>query len=542
MSTSPVLPLMADGTLPPVPFLLRWLARMAARNVHGVRMEGLPAGNGALPDLLTSAGIQVLMLGHHPLARPFRWEGWCGGHVLVGSADPAAVRDLHLGEVACAARAGDLDLRLAGALDAARLEDAKAVSTGDGGLGAAWEQLLDGFAADQDAGPARRITDPTPSATTPDVRLGAWNPLAFARRTLVSLPVPAGDMPRGLRDQRGVRHPVQVVEGARGRELLTSVQLGALEAVTFAPLDTPVSGSHWEVGDTVIDNGRVRVELDALGQVARLCCDGRFVDWSGPALQPVVDDLPLGGTVGITVLENGPIRGRIGVTRVSDRGTLRLVYTLHAHETVLRLSAAWDGRAGLRLACPTMAHAAPLEIAGELSAWHLPQHAVAGRTAMAPVAGVRWARLSQPDRAGLAMLGLQPMTVSASAGTLSLHLTTAAEVALCESAWPTEAPGIAQQTLALAVPAQAVTTAAAPLLRLVGDAVPWWIARPAGWRGELLLGQPHAPRGRCTLYASAGEAVRVDPRGGITPLRRTPEGDGFEVELAAGEVTTVRWR
>src|SRR5688572_11465656 len=131
MSTSPVLPLMADGTLPPVPFLLRWLARMAARNVHSVRMERLPAGNGSLPDLLASAGIQVLMLGHHPLAHPFRWEGWCGGQVLVGSADPAVARDLHHGEVACAAQGGDLDQHLTDALDAARLEDAKAASTGE---------------------------------------------------------------------------------------------------------------------------------------------------------------------------------------------------------------------------------------------------------------------------------------------------------------------------------------------------------------------------------------------------------------------------
>lgn len=135
------------------------------------------------------------------------------------------------------------------------------------------------------------------------------------------------------------------------------------------------------------------------------------------------------------------------------------------------------------------------------------------------------------------------MTVSAIAGRLSLHIAHAAEIALTESAWPANAPGIAALALALSTPAQRATVGAAPLLRLVGEGVvPWWIRRPSGWRGELLLGQPHGQRTRCTLYVAAKEAVRRDLRGGETAVRRTADGDGFDIDLAAGELTTIRWR
>jgi len=549
MSTSPVLPLMADGTLPPLPFLLRWLAHAAERDVRRVRMDRLPPGNGSLPDLLAGAGIQVLVLGHNPIARTFRWEGWSGGRVLVGEADPDAAQPLHHGELPWSALDGGVDQALAGLIDLARLEDANAASIGvDAGHGAAWDHLLSAFSPTTSRFEKHARTPRVPpiaghGAAVADGRLGAWNPLAVARRALVALPAPRGTAPWGLRDQRGARLPVQVVEGPLGRELLTSVQLGALESVTFEPLFDPVPGSHWEVSRTVIDNGHVRAELDPLGQVVRLCCDGRFVDWSGPALQAMVDDLPLAGSTTTTVLEDGPVRGRIAVTRTGERGTLHLTYTVHAHEAVLRVSATWDGDADLRLSCPTMVRAAPLEVGGELSGWIIPQHAIAGRDAMTPIAGLRWARLCEADRRGVAMLGLRPMTVSAFAGRLSLHVERTASIALCESAWPANAPGIAQQALALGTPARAVGVATAPVLRLVGDGVvPWWIGRPVDWRGELLLGQPHGLRGRCIIYVTAQEAVRQDLRGGVTPLRRTPEGDGFEVDLTAGDVTTIRWR
>lgn len=542
MSTSLVLPLMADGTLPPAPVLLRWLAGVARQGIHQVRLDRLPPGNGSLPDLLADAGIERLSLLHPPFPQPFRWQGWCGGQVVVGAGDQTTVVGLHHGELPWSACSGPLDHAMSSAFDQARLDDAHALLVATAG-GAAWDQLLAGFtaAAAAPSSDIQRASAPTANVTAG--RLGAWNPLALARRTVVALPVPPDGVPAGLRDQRGARHAVQPIDGPGGRGLLTSLALGALEAVLFEPLDEAVPGSHWEVTPTVIDNGRVRAELDALGRVVRLCCDGRFVDWAGPALQAMVGDQPLSGTCTISVLESGPIRGRIVVTRSGGHGTLRLTYSLHAHEPVLRLSVAWDGDTDLRLECPTMVQAAPLEAGGELSGWSVPQHARADGGRMAAIAGLRWARLREADQRGLAVFGLQPMRVSAAAGRLSLHIARSASIALCESAWPNHAPGIAPLSLSLATPAVAAGIAIAPRLRLVGDGViPWWLSRPDDWAGEVLLGQPHALRARCILHVNAGEAVRMDGRGGATALRRTGDGDGFEVELGTGEVATVRWR
>lgn len=543
MSASPILPLMADGTLPPLPFLVRWLENAAARKLTEVRLERLPPGNGSLPDLLAGAGIVTLRLSRNPVGAAFRWEGWSGARVLVDATSAEETTLVHHGELPWSALDGAIDPAVTGLIDLARLEDANAASTGvTSGHGAAWDHLLAVFDPAGDVQPPRVPPLAGHGGAIGDGRLGAWNPLAFARRAVVALPVPRGTPPWGLVDQRGVRHPVQVVEGPIGRELLTSVQLGALEGVSFEPLHDPVPAGHWEVNRTVIDNGRVRAELDPLGQIVRLCCDGRFVDWSGPALQAVVDNLPLAGATTTSVLEDGPIRGRVTVTRTGERGTLHLTYTVHAHEAVLRVSATWDGTGELRLVCPTMVRAAALEVGAELAGWQVPQHAIAGREPMAPLAGLRWARLSESDHRGLAVLGLRPMTVSSLSGRLSLHVERTASVALCESAFPAQAPGIGQLALALSTPARAAATATAPVLRLVGgDVVPWWIRRPADWRGEILLGQPHGLRARCTLFVTATEAVRCDARG-TTPLRRTSDGDGFDIEMAAGDLATIRWR
>ena len=75
-----MLPLMSDGTLPPVAFLLHWLA---SRRAAVIQLDRLPAGNGSIPDLLSQAGVTTLQLTRNPVGRPFRWEGWNGGRVLV---------------------------------------------------------------------------------------------------------------------------------------------------------------------------------------------------------------------------------------------------------------------------------------------------------------------------------------------------------------------------------------------------------------------------------------------------------------------------
>ena len=568
MLTVPAFPLMADGTLPPLPFLLRWLSNKARQGVISVRLDRLPSGNGSLPDLLTDAGMVAIQLDRNPVGKPFRWEGWSGGRITVNAsaisaqavathaasapavsvldqAPPEVALPLHHGELPSSARDGAVDPVLTGLIDLARLEDASAATNaGEPGQGAAWDHLLTIFSPDSTLQPPRIPPLAGHAAALSEGRMGAWNPLALARRCVVALPAPSGTPPWGLVDQRGARYPVQVVEGPIGRELLTSVTLGALEAVTFETHNDPVAGSHWEVSRLVIDNGHVRAELDPLGQVVRLCCDGRFVDWSGPALQVMVDDVPLAGPTTTTVLEDGPIRGRIAVTRVSTRGTLHLTYTVHAHEAVLRVSATWDGDGELRLECPTVVRAAALHVGAELGSWSIPQHADLTHECASPIVGLRWAQLADHDRRGLAVIGLRPLTVSACAGRLSLHVDRIASLALCESALPAQACSIGQLAVSLATPARAAATVIPATLRLVGDhSIPWWISRPDGWLGEIIIGHQHEKRSRCTLFILAGkEAYRVRVDGRLNPLRRTAENDGFEIDLAAKECAVIRWR
>ncbi len=211
MSTVPLLPVMADGTLPPLPFLLQWLAQVASRSPVRVRIERLPPGNGSLPDLLAGAGITAVEFGRNPIGRSFRWEGWSGARVLADTAEPDDALPLHHGELPWQTGEGTIDPMVSGLIDLARLEDANAASAGDGGgHGAAWEHLLNAFHPDSQAQPPRAPPLAGHGAALSDGRLGAWNPLPIARRALVALPAPRGPAPWGLVDQRGVRHPVQV--------------------------------------------------------------------------------------------------------------------------------------------------------------------------------------------------------------------------------------------------------------------------------------------------------------------------------------------
>ena len=74
----------------------------------------------------------------------------------------------------------------------------------------------------------------------------AWNPLPLARWTPIALPKPSGAAPWGLVDRDGRRYPVQVIEGATGSQLLTVIELGALESAELKACNEPVPGAHWE--------------------------------------------------------------------------------------------------------------------------------------------------------------------------------------------------------------------------------------------------------------------------------------------------------
>ena len=364
-----------------------------------------------------------------------------------------------------------------------------------------------------------------------------------------ALPLPRGTPPWAVEDHRGARHPVQVVEGPLGRELLTELSLEALACSRLAPIMDPVAGAHWEVSRTVLDNGRVRAEFDPLGQLVRLCCDSRFCAISGPALHPLLDGLPLAANATTTVLEEGPVRGRVAVSRVGLQGALHLIYTLHAHEEVLRISASWDGDDELVLDHPTTHRGARLQLGAEPASWSRAQAADALSPGGEVQRGVRWAALGEEAGQFLALAAPRPLALSAQAGHLRVHLERAVSYALATGDHGFSGRGLARTALALAVPGRSYTGERdlPGAFRLGGpeNLVTWWASRPPGWGGELLLAESEGRRTRATLFVAPAlrEAWRVDAGGAtLDPLPATPEGDGFEIDAGAHEILIVRWR
>lgn len=539
----PHLPLLPDGTLPPAMLLMRWLARLREDGGSQVTLHRLPPGNGSLPDLLVLAGVHQVALVAAGLERAFRWEGCGGGRVAVNGADDNS--PVHHGHLPPSSAAHGDAAPLLALLDLARLEDASGMHDAQT-AGAAWEYIL---AAVGMAAPPRvpPLASRTIATATSANRLGAWNPLPFARHATVVLPM-SDSAPWAVQDDRGARHPVQVVEGPLGRELLASLPFGALEGLRLAPLDDPVPGCHWEVSRTVLDNGRVRVELDPLGQIVRLCCDGAFIDLAGPAVQPLCDGLPLGGAAQLTVLEDGPVRGRIDVARTSSLGTLHLIYTLHAHEDILRIAASWQGDGDLTLDIPTAFRDGPLLVAGESAPWRQDQAASVVEPVGEALHGVTWAMLgAEAEGKGALLVGTRPLIIAAEAGHLLVQVHTGTLFGFGSAR--RSGDGLSPSCLArsLAVPARSFSADGhlKPAMRLRGRLAPWWVRRPEGWTGELLLADTEGVRDTTTLHLPPGfrEAWRVDVAG--TPLGRippTPEGDGVEIDHEAYEVLLVRWR
>jgi len=381
--------------------------------------------------------------------------------------------------------------------------------------------------------------------------LGAWNPLALARHCLVALQPTGPRAPWSLTDDRGARHPVQPSEGALGPTWLVQVPLGPLGGTTLTAHDDPADGAHWEVSSEVIDNGRVRVELDALGQIARLCWDGVFADLSGPACAPAVDGLPLAGETAISVLEDGPVRARVAVRREGPAGRLDLTYTLHAHEDHVRVSATWSGEAECWLDHATAQRAAELHLAIEGARWRVAQAASALEPPMQPTPGVRWASLADTAGKGLAVAGGRPLCVHAHAGHLRVRAAPSVSWAIAAPKRTRGALSLGQLAEHLAVPGRSLPSGIRvprPFqLADLGALVPLWASRPAGWDGELLLAEQAGARTRAWLLPQrsprGGECWKVNARGRqLTACPLSPEGDGWQLDAAPGEVLLVRWR
>ena len=544
MPSAPLLPLLPSGTLPPLAVLLRWLEDLRLDQVDAIVAEILPPLNGSLPDVLRLGGITTLLTTGQPAAN-FRWEGFGGNRLTVAELPPEPemlIEALHRGDLpAGPARFAD-DHGLLSLVDVARLEDASACL--GIGTGAAWHRVL--TTLDRTRAPRMPMLV---ARTIEDGALGAWNPLPFARWLVVSLP--STSKPWALVDSHGRQSPVQIVEGLEGPELLTCVELGALEAVTLRAVDEPVADVLWEVEEQVLDNGLVRAEFDSLGQVTRLCWRGLFAELVGPAVAPRLNGENLGGSATISVLEAGPVRARLCVVRSATTGVLRTTYTLHAHDDGLRVAVAWSPNpdhvdAELEFDHPTAHRGCHVHLAGELCRSTLPQAYSLTEPAMAPHGGVRWATLGDAAGRGLAIVAGRAVVVSALGGVLKVH---GAPTAYALYAAHHAGANLGQLALALATPGRA-TALEAPMpapfhLAELGGLVPLWARRPAEWAGEVCFSEQRQSRGRAWLFPQEKpqEAWRVDAAGhGLAKVNLTREGDGVEIDHLPGEILIIRWR
>ena len=546
MPDAPSLPLMPDGSLPPAMLLLRWLERHGGGRLHST---SLPHGNHVLPDLLRLGGVSELLLDDAPMGR-LRWEGAGGGRLVVGASGAASEDDdlpLHCGGLPARAGFAGWDAGpLQSLYELARLEDASAAV--GAGEGAAWDGLLAaGRWVDATGGP------PVAALTGRGGEgLGAWNPLALARPCLVALEPNGARAPWSLVDDAGARHPVQLSEGPLGPTWLVQLPLGPLGGTSLRPSDEPAAGSHWEVSEKVLDNGRVRAELDALGQIGRLCWDGVFADLAGPACAPSVDGLPLGGEAVITVLEDGPVRARIAVRRETPEGRLDLVYSLHAHEDHLRVRATWSGNSSCWIDHATAQRSAELHLAIEGARWAEAQSASVLRPPMDPTPGIRWASLADSAGRGIAAVAGRPVCVHAHAGHLRILVSPGSAWSLAAPRRTAGALSLGQLAEHLAVPGRSLPSGVSvprPFrLADLGALVPLWVRRPAGWAGELLLAEQSGARTRAWLLPAepppqGAECWKVDARGErLAPCPPSPEGDGWQLDAAPGEILLVRWR
>ncbi len=362
------------------------------------------------------------------------------------------------------------------------------------------------------------------------------NPLPIARHLVVSISTPL--TPLAMIDQLGRRYPTQQHHDDYGPTVLVGLHLGALEAVRLEPLDETVADARWEVDARTLDNGRVRGEFDASGQLVRLCWDGVFADLTGPAVVPFVDEQPLVATAVLEVRESGPVRACLSVTLTTADGELEVTYSLHAHSDGLEITAIWSGPGELTLAHPTAQHTSLLHAA----------MLDARQVLMQPAArdAVRWAALDDAAARGLALVAGQPLAVSAQDGVLCVHGEHLA-YALHHAHRDPEQLSLGQLAVAHGVPGRsAPELAAAPFhLADLGGLVPIDASVPDDWAGEVRFVEQAAARGRAFLFphSPAQEAWRVDDAG--TPLSALPltrERDGIELDYQANEAFAVRWR
>lgn len=510
MAEIPTLPVLADGVPPDAGVMTQWLAGLPAE-VDEILIDPVPPVSAHLPDLLAAAGIRRVVTSAQ--APTPRWRGPTGGTVVVND---------HAGTGATASPwRGDL-CPATGA--------ASTVSDPERAHGQRLRQAAAASVIWPDGGP--------PAATADDFT--AWNPLPLARRAVVAFPAAATRAPWVLRDPRsGARHPVQVVEGSLGPEWLASLPLAALEVARFTPEYEPVDGgAPWEVSEEILDNGLVRVELDLFGQIERLCFGGHFVPLAGHLLRAGIGEQLLATVPArCTVHEAGPVRARVGVTREFAGSVLHVTYTLFAFDPCLRVSVAWDGDQPQRwLDCATSLSAQPWQ---RSVGWH--SERIEGNAQWHH--GLSWVRLDDGDGGGLLVASPRPWSGAVDSGRLIVAAQPSLALVIGD-------PRRSDPTTVLdrwVVPAVAVGASAdqRPLRWVAPPGVAsLWLRRDTEGVQTVTLSEQAGRSARCWLYpAKAGQAWTTDVRGGHRrDLALTPEGDGIQIDLAAGALVHVHWR
>lgn len=340
-----------------------WLSSQVGRVDH-LAIEALPPDNEIIPTMCAAFGITRLVHRLPGLPPVFRWRNAAGQELLVhdeanaGAAEAASAVPVHLGPLpATATKIRSFRKHYRQLVHLVRLQDALAVLDDGRSGGNEWGTLVDMLdgrtrpVAPAPASQGQRF-DPGCEAIT------VWNPLPVQRAGLLRLAVEDAEVPWALHDPDGRAHPVQLVEGATGRELLCGLALGPLACVTLAVGDQPVAGGHWEVSPQVLDNGITRVEFGQDGHARRISIDGWFPGIGPDFLQPRVDASADWSCESVTVLEDGPVRARLVATHACTAGRLRLTWSLQAGDPSLHLQATWLGEA-------TEACRLPLRLAAE---------------------------------------------------------------------------------------------------------------------------------------------------------------------------------
>jgi hypothetical protein len=339
----------------------------------------------------------------------------------------------------------------------------------------------------------------------------------------------------------GARYPAQrLADGS----VLVAPELGALAASTFRASGEPVAGAHWEVGPRVIDNGRVRAELDERGRVARLCWDGSFAALDGPALVPVASadssglpEHPLDGAPAeIAVAETGPVRATILVTRRASVGTLRLRYVLLAHDDALRVEAEWEGTMALSLGVAT---SPGIAIIGDHQAV---------RPSLEPgwQGDCAWVAISDEAEGGIALAGAAQVHLSSRGA--RFPVAPAATVALLSASRGPQSLSLPQSARSLALPHQPHAGPPSPepfRLWMPPNVETLAVGAADGWLAEVSLVELAGGSGRAYLYPATAptSATLVDERGQpLGDARLSPDGDAIVVDLGPRQVVAVRWR